>query len=194
MSSARPDKPDTRKQILDCAENLMLERSFNAFSYQHIARQLGVKNAAIHYHFPSKTDLGVAVIQRYRRRFLRWAGEQEKLTADPWLKLEWYLDLTTRYYHENQKICPSGVLSAEFNVLPEEMRRETDGFVHELYDWCLRILRDGVEQGYFRFAGSLEDKALTILSALQGALQLARIHHDVLERVKKQIRVDLGAR
>lgn len=191
MSTARPD---TKKQILDCAEALMLERSFNAFSYQHISSQLGVKNAAIHYHYPSKTDLGVALIQRYRRRFARWAGEQERLNGDPWLKLEWYMDLTTRYYHENARICPSGILSAEFNVLPPEMQQETERFVHELYEWCHRILKEGLDNGYFRFAGALEDKTMQILSALQGALQLARIHPDVLERVKKQIRIDLGAR
>ena len=38
---------DTRARILDLAENLLLERGFNAFSYQHIAHKLGVKPAAI---------------------------------------------------------------------------------------------------------------------------------------------------
>jgi hypothetical protein len=38
--------PDTRTRILDLAENLLLERGFNAFSYQHIARELSVKPGA----------------------------------------------------------------------------------------------------------------------------------------------------
>jgi len=69
MSNA--NKPDTRKLILDTAEELLLTRSFSAFSYSNIASALGVKNAAIHYHFPSKTDLGVALVARFRRRFQR---------------------------------------------------------------------------------------------------------------------------
>ena len=43
MSNA---KPDTRKLILDTAEELLLTRSFSAFSYSNIATTLGVKNAA----------------------------------------------------------------------------------------------------------------------------------------------------
>lgn len=52
---------DTRVRILDLAENLLLERGFNAFSYQHITRELDVKPAAIHHHYPtgcSQLELG----------------------------------------------------------------------------------------------------------------------------------------
>ncbi len=191
MSNSRTD---TRKQILDCAETLMLSRGFNAFSYQHISSQLGVKNAAIHYHFPSKTDLGVAVIQRFRRRFARWTEREGQLTADPWMRLEWYFDLLGRYYDDDQKICPTGMLSAEFHALPEPMQAEAQAFALELINWGGDILRDGVERGYFRFPGSVADKTLQIFAALQGALQLARVQPAALDAVIKQIRLDLGAR
>ena len=159
-------KPDTRKLILDTGEELLLTRSFSAFSYSNIAGALGVKNAAIHYHFPSKTDLGVAIIQRYRRRFKRWTEQQEMLSADPWQKMEWYFDLTVRYYDQNQRICPTGVLSAEFLVLPEEMQVETRLFVEDLLAWCTRILEEGQQQGYFIFAGVAREKAVNIMAAL----------------------------
>ncbi|MFC7669875.1 TetR/AcrR family transcriptional regulator [Hymenobacter humi] len=71
VTSATPS-PDTRTRIVDLAENLLLERGFNAFSYQHIARKLGVKPAAIHYHFPSKDDLGTAIVARQLRRLRKW--------------------------------------------------------------------------------------------------------------------------
>ena len=43
---------DTREQIIDRASELMMQRGFNGFSYSDISAPLGVKNAAIHYHFP----------------------------------------------------------------------------------------------------------------------------------------------
>ena len=49
---------NTRGAILDAAEELLQRRGYNAFSYHHIAVQLGIRNAAIHYHFPAKEDLG----------------------------------------------------------------------------------------------------------------------------------------
>ena len=188
-------KPDTRKLILDTGEELLLTRSFSAFSYSNIAGALGVKNAAIHYHFPSKTDLGVAIIQRYRRRFKRWTEQQEMLSADPWQKMEWYFDLTVRYYDQNQRICPTGVLSAEFLVLPEEMQVETRLFVEDLLAWCTRILEEGQQQGYFIFAGVAREKAVNIMAALQGGLQLTRVlaSAQLLDNIARQIRIELGA-
>ena len=79
MTQGSDPKTDTRKRILDIAEQLLLSRGFNAFSYQHISSELGVRNAAIHYHFPKKSDLGVALIQRYRRRFRRFIEQQAEL-------------------------------------------------------------------------------------------------------------------
>ena len=59
---------NSKRTILNLAEALLQDRGFNGFSYANIASELGVKNAAIHYHYPSKEDLGIPVMQRYRER------------------------------------------------------------------------------------------------------------------------------
>jgi len=48
---------------VDLAEALIQSRGYSAFSYQDISDRLGIRKASIHYHFPSKTDLGVAALQ-----------------------------------------------------------------------------------------------------------------------------------
>ena len=62
------DIRDTREEIIDLAEDLIRQNGYNAFSYSDIAAMLEVRPAAIHYHFPSKSDLGVAVIERELRQ------------------------------------------------------------------------------------------------------------------------------
>ena len=42
-----------------------MERGFHAFSYQDISSALGVRNAAVHYHFRTKVLLVAAVVERY---------------------------------------------------------------------------------------------------------------------------------
>jgi len=69
MATATKQRSETAEQILDLAETLIQTRGYSAFSYQDIAEALGIRKASIHYHFPSKTDLGVAVIDRYIERF-----------------------------------------------------------------------------------------------------------------------------
>ena len=56
---------NTKRVILDLAESLLQEKGFNGFSYAHIATELGVKNAAIHYHFPTKEALMEALAEPY---------------------------------------------------------------------------------------------------------------------------------
>ncbi|MEO5888070.1 MAG: helix-turn-helix domain-containing protein, partial [Anaerolineales bacterium] len=60
---------NTQRAILDLAESLLQDRGFNGFSYAHIASELNVENAAIHYHFRTKEALACAVVKRYRDRF-----------------------------------------------------------------------------------------------------------------------------
>ncbi|MBP7579436.1 MAG: TetR/AcrR family transcriptional regulator [Vogesella sp.] len=182
-------RTDTRKKILDLAEVLMLSRGFNAFSYQHISGELGVRNAAIHYHFPKKTDLGVALIERYRRRFARYVAVQAELS--PQLQLERYFNLADTYY-DKQQICPSGILSAELHTLPPEMRQCTASFVEEMRAWAIEIVRRGQAAGAMRYVGTPEGMGTIVFAAMQGSLQLARLDGSALDEVKQQIRLLLG--
>ena len=62
-------RSETAEKILDLAEMLIQTRGCSAFSYQDISDVLKIRKASIHYHFESKTDLVIAVIDRYARKF-----------------------------------------------------------------------------------------------------------------------------
>jgi len=49
---------EAAKAILDVAEQLAQTKGYNGFSYADIAAQLGLTKASLHYHFPSKAELG----------------------------------------------------------------------------------------------------------------------------------------
>ena len=57
-------------EILDAAETMIQSQGYNGFSFREIADQVGIKSASVHYHFPTKADLGAAVARRYTDRFL----------------------------------------------------------------------------------------------------------------------------
>lgn len=184
---------DTKREILDAAEAMLQERGFNAFSYHHIAERLGVKNAAIHYHFRSKGDLGVAVIERYRRRFARWAEKLDVEERDPWRKLEAFFEIYQDFQARGDKICPSGILQAEYHSIPEEMRTSASALIVDLQQWLTRLLTEGRERGAFRFPGEPADQAMVIGATLQGALQIARAWGSerfgaALEQLRRQMR------
>lgn len=54
---------DTRRRILESARSLFAENGYSATSVREIARQLGLSDPALYYHFPSKRDLFAALLE-----------------------------------------------------------------------------------------------------------------------------------
>lgn len=177
---------------MDLAETFIQEKGFNGFSYAHIAKELDVKNAAIHYHFPTKEELACAVIQRYRDRFQLWIKNARVKDLPPREKLDWFFSIYTNTRADNGKVCLAGSLETEFNSLPNLLREQTQALTQELLTWLEATLQEGREAGEFRFSGDPASKAALILSSLQGALQMARAlgtekFHAVVEQHKQDL-------
>lgn len=166
---------DTRERILDAAELLLAGRGYNGFSYHDISKPMGIKNAAVHYHFPTKADLGVAVVRRYRELLKNETAEFMNYGGSAQRQLEGYVEFFMKEALENQTMCPMGVLTADYFSLPEAMREEGSKLEQEVFSWLTRVLEVGREQGEFRFDGEARNKAMMMMSTLQGARQLARM-------------------
>lgn len=184
--------PNTKRAILDLAESYLQEKGINGFSYAHIADELGVKNAAIHYHFPSKEELAGAVIQRYRDRFQLWINNARIKDLSPQEKLDWFFGIYTNTRANNGKVCLAGSLETAFASLPDSLRQQTEALTRELLAWLEATLREGQGAGVFHFEGDATGKAALILSSLQGALQIARAlgtekFHAVVEQHKQDL-------
>jgi len=185
---------NTKRAILDLAESLLQDKGFNGFSYAHISSELGVKNAAIHYHFPTKEALVCAVVQRYRDRFQLWVNNARVRDLSPQEKLNWFFDIYANMRADHGKVCLAGSLETEFHSLPDALRQQTEALTGELLAWLGTTLDQGREAGVFQFNGDPADKAALILSSLQGALQLARAlgaekFHAVVEQHRQDLRV-----
>ncbi len=183
---------DTRTRILDLAENLLLERGYNAFSYQHIARELGVKPAAVHYHFPSKDDLGTAIIARQLRRLRKWRDLPRVADLPPREQFEALLAVYDSHLGHDRRVCLFGALAADFRTLPAPMQAELRTFNRELTEWLAQVLAVGRATGSLRFVGSPAAKATQVLTTLAGALQVARVHDETpFQVIIGQLRLEL---
>jgi TetR/AcrR family transcriptional regulator, transcriptional repressor for nem operon len=59
------DGTATRDRILDSAQRIVLERGFSATSVDAVLAEAGATKGAFFHHFPSKNDLGRALLERY---------------------------------------------------------------------------------------------------------------------------------
>jgi TetR/AcrR family transcriptional repressor of nem operon len=177
VKQAQVDRTDTANQILDVAEQLVQIRGFNAFSYADVAGELGLTNAALHYHFPSKSELGEALVTRYAIRFVGVLAEIDESLADPLRKLDAYVELYAGVLRR-QRMCLCGMLAAEYETLSEGMRDAVTLFFEKNEKWLAGVLQQGRDDGTLSFAGSPLDEARSIVSSLEGAMLIARSFGD----------------
>lgn len=64
----RRSADDARRQILEAAERRLIEGGPDAVRVQAIARDIGITDAAIHYHFGSREGLHEALLRHAGRR------------------------------------------------------------------------------------------------------------------------------
>lgn len=183
-------RTNTRRRILDIAERLLMQRGYHAFSYQHIAAELGVKPAAIHYHFRTKPDLVVAAIERYGERFDAWAASVAG--RSPRERLLGYFAIG-RMVVADDRICALGMLNTQFATIPAEVQQITVAVQGRILAFYTETLAAGRALGELDFPGEPRDKSAEIGSTLVGAQQLARAHGaHVYDRVMGQQARALG--
>ncbi len=179
MASGRAvDEGDTATRILDSAESLVQVRGFNGFSYADVAGELSLTTASVHYHFAGKAELGRALIVRYADRFSDALAEIDAGGGDARARLLAYAGLYADVLRE-QRMCLCGMLAAEYQTLPEPMRDAVIEFFDENEAWVGAVLEDGRDDGSLAFDGAPRDAARLIVSALEGAMLVARPYGDV---------------
>ena len=188
-----PRASDTREKIVDKAFQLMLQRGINGFSYRDISEPLGIKNAAIHYHFPNKVDLVKELIHENHQVLKKSTAEFMAYGGPARPQLEGMFAFVLHQCDCGRPICMVGALAIDYDDLPDDIKQVNDTFMKDSITWLTRVVELGREQGEFEFRGDPMSKAATILATIQGARQMARVHGlDYLDRVFDQIRIDLG--
>lgn len=171
-TSARGDA-GTATRILDVAEGLVQARGFNGFSYADVAGEVGITKAALHYHFPGKADLGLALITRYGSRFSESLASIDRADAPPKDRLAEYARLYDQVLRQ-RKMCLCGMLAAEYQTLSAPMRAAVASFFDANESWLEKVLEDGRQDASLRFTGTARETARMIIACLEGAMLVAR--------------------
>lgn len=177
-----PHPGNKAEELLDIADRLARAGGYGGFSFRDLAAEAGIKSASVHYHFPSKEDLGEALARRYTDRFLAEldAVVSDRMTARE--KIDLYVQAFRRSLIEDRLMCLCGIFGAEVSKLPPRVAGETRAFFERNRDWLVEALAG--DDGYPDPA-SREQAALALIARLEGAMILARSLDDpsVFDRV-----------
>ncbi|MFM8911500.1 MAG: TetR/AcrR family transcriptional regulator [Flammeovirgaceae bacterium] len=162
----------TREAIVVQGDHLIRDKGYNAFSFYDISRSLKIKNSSIHYHFATKADLGVEVVNRHIVLVEQLIKSVE--ARAPEVKLRAFLSIYD-YSQQEERVCLVGSLATDWKTVEPKMKKELTRLADTILAWITQILSEGKRQGVFSFEESARTKALMLVTNMLGALQVSRI-------------------
>ena len=170
---------ETRDALLDSAEQLARSRGFDAFSYADLSREVGIRKASIHHHFPTKADLALALIARYRTHFEqaleRIADEAPTGSA----RLRGYVDAYRAALKGGRAVCLCVAFSAGRESFGDPVLVELNGFHENGMRWLQQTFEEGLKDGSIDSVGTPTGEAAAALALVEGAQLIARAAGDV---------------
>ncbi|HEB69894.1 MAG TPA: TetR/AcrR family transcriptional regulator [Desulfobulbus sp.] len=186
---------ETRQHILKESRKLFTVQGFRNTSISEIIAATGVKKGNLYYHFPSKEELGLAVLVDVRDEFFTilddaLAGE------NPIVRILNSCNAVMAMMEQNSFVggCLFGNTALEMTDSNSRFGR----IIQEVFSqWKSRVereLRQAVESGLLTSPIPADALASAIIATLEGGIMLSRVYKnkDGIEDCILAIRVLLG--
>jgi len=142
---------------------------------------VGIKTASIHYHFPTKGDLGLALVRRHRQELTEAFAHLDADEPDTWERLLQYAFFFRATLENGHRMCLGGMLAIEHKSLPADLVAEVREFFEENERWLASTLQAGRQARTVVFGRPAAEIARILFAALEGAMLSACAFGDFSE-------------
>lgn len=166
---------DTKERIMEAARLTVQDLGYSGLSFRELAKDVGIKSASIHYYFATKGDLGAAMVRRYTAHYAEHLDALLTQDLDLQTRMARYTDIFADTLRNGNRMCLAGMLAAERNDVPEEVRTEVVkwGEMNERWIAQALALHEGSDPA------KLRQRARAIFAAVSGAQLVAHSRNDV---------------
>jgi TetR/AcrR family transcriptional repressor of nem operon len=169
-------KTDMREAVMSAARAKVQAHGYNALSFRELAKEVGIKSASVHYHFPTKGALGAALARRYTEDGAAYLTELLATSENATWCMDRYTEIFRSALANDNRMCLCGIMSAELDDLPTEVRTEVDKFAAMNVGWLSKVLSRAKPSASDQ---DLQEHAMAIFAAIEGAQLVARGCQDI---------------
>ncbi len=155
-----------------------MTRGYQGFSFRDISSQAGIKPASIHYHFPTKGDLGEALLIEATTEFQRQLVSIEQQHERAAQRLVAFVGIFEETFGEADRLCLVCMLAAGQDTVPAEIRARIREFWDIAVRWTEACIDKGMRAGEFYADLDSRVVAQTLLATLEGAMLTGRAYQD----------------
>jgi len=173
----------SKERILASAKELFHEYGFQQTSVDEILKKSGVTKSNFYYHFKSKEELGLIILQRfitiYESDVLIKTLGNKSLSPSGRL-VEFYNSVKAFHINlENPRGCPFGNMAIEMSGSNENFREKLSAFFNSWEKIIEECINEGMRTGDFRSDLPPGVVAQLILSHLEGAIMMVKTHRSL---------------
>jgi TetR/AcrR family transcriptional repressor of nem operon len=152
-----------------------MAHGYNGLNFRQIAAAVGIKAPSLYHYFPTKADLGAAVAKRYWEDIAVDLQEILEQSPDPMSALHRYPEIFRTSLTSDNRMCLSSFMAAEYDDLPEAVKKEVQTFADVNVAWLSKLLSAAKVVD----PDASEARARAIYCAVAGAQLFARGRSDI---------------
>lgn len=164
--------PNRKEKIAEVATNSIKRDGYRNLSFRHLAEEIGVKSSSVHYHFPAKSDLALALVEEYTDQFSKRLSAIRASNKSLYGQLDALVTVFQKVLEEGQ-LCLCGMMAAELTSLDKDTRQALWSFFDSMESWVLDTIRQDPEALHLPLQP--EQFARILVSGLEGAMLLDRV-------------------
>lgn len=170
---------DTKTALLTSAEAAARAHGYDGFSYADLAAAVGIRKASIHYHFPTKADLALALIERYSDNLFATLDQIAETNHTGGARLAACVAAYRDAAGGGKRLCLCVALCTGRDGLSRSVLAKLDAFHATIASWLGNAFAMGKADNSIAFVMDCEVEAHACLAQMQGAQLIARAAEDI---------------
>ncbi|SOE87566.1 transcriptional regulator, TetR family [Burkholderia sp. YR290] len=162
-------------KILTVATKIAQAHGYGGLNLRTLAEEVGIKAASLYYHFPSKADLAAAVAKHYWENAAAALEAISDTTPNAADCLRKFPGTFRASLENDNRMCLASFMTAEYDDLPEVVKKEVQTFVEVNVAWLAKMLVKAEIVG----TRDAKRRGRAIFAAVSGAQLMARGRSDV---------------
>jgi TetR/AcrR family transcriptional repressor of nem operon len=185
----------TKAKVLEAARFLINTKGFSNTTVNDIIQTTGVKKGNLYFHFPSKEDLGMAILQEAKRNFFLFLSNSLR-GVSPLEKINNFFEAVFEKHKKTNFVggCLFGNTALEMSDTNPRFSNLIKEVFHEWTSTITELLREAKEAGNLKQEIQPELLAKQIIATIEGGIMMARVskNEDDLRDCLKFLRILLG--
>ncbi len=163
----RKSAPERKSEIIVAALRLAAEIGPDRLTTEALAREVGISQAGIFRHFPTKADIWDAVAEHIGKMLREKAAANKNIAGLPVDQLRKFVCGHLGFL-ETTPAIPAILFSRELHASNDKLRAFFAGLIASRQRHFAKLIQAEIDAGRFKAGLSADDAAYLILALIQG--------------------------